>query len=80
MAAKKKPEWTFESGLAALEEIARRMEEGELPLEDALRLYEEGKALQKRLLDQLDASEQRLTVLETVADETEETEKTEVEP
>jgi len=33
---------TFEGALARLEEIAEKLERGEMPLEEALRQYEEG--------------------------------------
>lgn len=53
----------FEEALAALEERVRRIESGELALEDALTLYEEGVALAERCHDQLDAAEERVTKL-----------------
>lgn len=40
---------TFESLYAALEEKARRLEQGNLPLEESLRLYDDG----AKLVDQL---------------------------
>ncbi len=36
---------TFEQSLARLDEIVRRMEKGDVPLEEALGLFEEGTAL-----------------------------------
>lgn len=36
---------TFEQSISRLEEIVRRMEHGEVPLEEALRLFEEGTSL-----------------------------------
>jgi exonuclease VII small subunit len=43
MAGKKKePEGTFEDALHRLEEIVQRLEQGDVPLEQAMHLYEEG--------------------------------------
>ncbi|WBL36341.1 exodeoxyribonuclease VII small subunit [Tepidiforma flava] len=39
----------FEALYAQLEEHARRLEQGNLPLEESLKLYEEGAALVDRL-------------------------------
>lgn len=38
---------TFEASLTRLEEIVRKMESGDLPLEEALNLFEEGTSLVK---------------------------------
>ena len=51
----------FEATLAALEERVRRIEAGELPLEEALALYEEGVSLAERCHAQLAAAEERVT-------------------
>jgi len=40
---------SFEALYAQLEEHARRLEQGNLPLEESLKLYEEGAALVDRL-------------------------------
>ena len=40
--AKKEKKESFEQALARLEEIAGRLEQGDMPLEDALKEYEEG--------------------------------------
>lgn len=53
----------FEKGLAALEERVRLLEGGDLPLEDALRLYEEGVELARGCHEALDAAEKRLVAL-----------------
>lgn len=70
MAAKKKQ--TFEERLTQVEALIAEMEGGALPLEDALKRYEEGiqalTALEKELL----SAQQRLTVLRRAADGTEE--------
>ena len=36
---------TFEASLTRLEEIVQRMENGDVPLEEALKLFEEGTGL-----------------------------------
>ncbi len=53
----------FETALEALEARVRRLEQGDLPLEEALRLYEEGVGLARAAHEQLDAAEKRLAVL-----------------
>lgn len=53
----------FEEALRRLEEIAGLMEKGDLPLEESLRLFEEGVALTKRLESQLSAAEMKVETL-----------------
>ena len=55
MAEKKQ---TFEQSMARLEEIVTRLERGDVPLEEALRLFEEGTALMKKCSTTLDRAEQ----------------------
>ena len=58
MAAKKKePSGTFEDALHRLEEIVQRLEQGDVPLEQALRLYEEGIGLSKVCAGKLKTAE-----------------------
>lgn len=59
MAAKKKA-LSFEDGLKRLEAIAGQMEQGELPLDELLSLYEEGLKLSGELTQKLDAAEGRM--------------------
>ena len=47
-----------------LETIANLMEKGTLPLEENLRLFDEGNALAKELRITLDAAEQKLTIMQ----------------
>ena len=54
----KKP--TFEEALARLEVIVARLEQGEVPLEEALGLFEEGTALMKQCSTALDKAEQKV--------------------
>jgi len=60
---------TFEELYAALEEKARRLEQGNLPLEESLKLYEEGVALADRLRETLEAAELRVRTLQARVDE-----------
>lgn len=53
----------FEEAFSALEEIVRRLEGGELPLEEALALYERGMALARHCQELLDRAELRVTRL-----------------
>lgn len=54
---------TFEAALEALEARVRCLDEGDLPLEEALRLFEEGVTLQRRCQELLDATERRVIEL-----------------
>lgn len=53
----------FEQGLTDLEGIVDKMESAELPLEDALALFERGIGLVRELSKQLDDVERKLEVL-----------------
>ena len=70
MATKKKR--SFEEQLAALETLVSAMEAGGLTLEDSMKRYEEGVAMIAALEGELQAAEQRLTVLRQRADGTDE--------
>lgn len=54
----------FEELYAALEEKARRLEQGNLPLEESLKFYEEGVALAGQLRAILEAAELRVRTLQ----------------
>ena len=54
---------SFESAFAELEEVVRQLEEGELSLEEAISLYERGRALARRCQAQLDQAELRVSRL-----------------
>ncbi len=60
-----KAENTFEELYAELEEKARRLEQGNLPLEESLKLYEEGAALVDRLRVVLEGAELRVRTLQS---------------
>lgn len=53
----------FESKLLRLEEIVKSMESGDLPLEQSLKLFEEGVKLSRECQGELDAAEQKVEVL-----------------
>ena len=53
----------FEEALAELEGVVRRLEQGELPLEDSLAAFERGMALVKQLSTRLETIERRVEVL-----------------
>ncbi len=59
MAPKKKTP-SFEEGLERLEAIAGQMERGELPLDELLKLYEEGMKLSAELNQKLEAAGNRM--------------------
>ena len=56
-------EGSFESSLGKLESIVDRLEGGDLPLEAALAVFEEGVALTRRCAEQLRAAERRIELL-----------------
>ena len=53
----------FEDALAELEGLVKRLEDGELPLEDSLAAFERGIALVRQLSQRLAEVEQRVEVL-----------------
>jgi len=59
--AEKKP--NFESSLKELERIVSRLEEGDLPLEDSLKLFEDGVKLSRECQQRLNQAERRIEVL-----------------
>lgn len=55
----------FEKALAELEEIVRRLERGDVPLEDSIAIYERGEALKKHceaLLKKAEARIEKITI------------------
>ena len=58
----------FELSLARLEEVAHRLERGDLPLEEGLALFEEGMQLARHCQNRLDGAETRIASL-SVADD-----------
>ena len=54
---------TFEASLAELENIVEQLENGDLPLEDSLKLFETGVKLSRECRDRLTDAERRIEVL-----------------
>jgi exodeoxyribonuclease VII small subunit len=54
---------TFEAALRQLEEIVQRLERGELPLEESLKLYEEGIRLSRQCHAKLEEAEGKIELL-----------------
>ena len=55
---------SFEEAIGRLEEIVRQLENGDVPLEDSIRLYEEGMKLGKmcrKILDEADLRVRQLS-------------------
>ncbi len=63
MTAKKASKHTLEESLKRLEEIVTLMEQGEVPLDDAVELYEEGIGIAKECAEKLKATELRIKKL-----------------
>ena len=57
-------EKTFESQMERLEEIVRLLEKGEAPLNESMKLFEEGTRLSTALGKLLDKAEQKVTVMQ----------------
>ena len=54
---------TFEQALTELEDHVRRLDSGELPLDDSLEVFESGVKLVRECQELLDGAEQRITEL-----------------
>ncbi len=64
----KSQDLTFEQALAQLEEIVGKLESGDLPLDDALALYEQGQQLAAFCSARLDEAELRVQKLAASGD------------
>ena len=53
----------FESAIAELEKIVKQLEDGDLPLDKSLALFERGVELSRYCHDQLGAAQRRIEVL-----------------
>jgi exodeoxyribonuclease VII small subunit len=58
-----KKEKAFEEALRELEEIVNRLEQGDLPLEEALQLFEQGVKLSRLCHTKLDEAQKRVEIL-----------------
>jgi len=54
---------TFEASLEALEQIVRELEQGDLPLEKSLELFEQGIRLSRECQERLNQAERRIEIL-----------------
>ena len=63
---KKKP--GFEESMLRLEEIVRLLEKGDAPLEDSIKLFEEGTKLARKCDDMLNEAEKKVVLLSKGAD------------
>lgn len=54
---------SFEASLEALEQIVRQLEQGDLPLEKSLQLFEQGIRLSRECQERLNQAERRIEVL-----------------
>ena len=63
-----KKQMTFEESMERLEEVLRRLENGNESLDASLKLYEEGISLVRACTEQLEAAEQRMKILQVQAD------------
>ena len=59
---------SFEESLKELEQIVTQLEEGDLALEDSLKLFEDGVRLSRECRERLTAAERRIEVLMKEAD------------
>ncbi len=62
MSTKEQPK-SFEASLEALERIVNELEQGDLPLEKSLELFEQGIGLSRQCQDRLNQAERRIEVL-----------------
>lgn len=53
----------FETSLQTLEKLVETIEDGQLSLDESLRVFEQGIALTKQCQDKLAAAEQRIQIL-----------------
>jgi exodeoxyribonuclease VII small subunit len=53
----------FEEALARLETIVNELERGQLPLDDSMRIFEEGMKLSKTCLKMLEDAERKVEIL-----------------
>ena len=58
---------SFEDALRALEDVVRKLESGEVPLDQSIDLYERGEALRKHCQARLDAAQGRIEKIVTGA-------------
>ena len=57
-------EMTFEQALSRLEQIVKALEGGNVPLEDLIKLFDEGTSLVKLCTERLDKAEEKVKLLQ----------------
>ncbi len=57
-------EMTFEQAMSRLEQIVKTLENGQVPLEDLIKLFDEGTALVKLCTQRLDKAEEKVRLLQ----------------
>ncbi len=57
-------EMTFEQAMSRLEQIVKTLENGQVPLEDLIKLFDEGTALVKLCTERLDKAEEKVRLLQ----------------
>lgn len=67
---KKKEALSFEAGLARLDEIIALLEKDGVPLDELMKLYEEGVGLLRTCNEQLETAEQKVKMLKISPDGT----------
>jgi exodeoxyribonuclease VII small subunit len=53
----------FEDALKELEDIVKRLESGDLPLEESLKVFEEGVTLSRYCFQKLEEAEKKVSIL-----------------
>ncbi|WP_133406024.1 exodeoxyribonuclease VII small subunit [Parashewanella tropica] len=61
--AKKSSDLTFEQSLSSLEKIVLELEKGDIPLDDALKQFEQGIALVRQSQQKLEQAQQKISIL-----------------
>lgn len=56
-------EMSFEQAMSELEGVVDRLERGEVPLEESIKLYERGAELKKRCEDKLKEAEEKVAMI-----------------
>ena len=59
---------SFEDALRALEDVVRKLEGGEVPLDESITLYEQGEELRRHCQARLDAAQARIEKIVAGAD------------
>ena len=59
---------SFEQAMAELEQVVGKLERGDVPLDESIRLYERGAELKKRCEQKLKEAEEKVAILMLDAD------------